>query len=189
MKHFLSVAAGFATIAGLCVATFQLGKSQAAQSVESIRINIDNTIDGVIANVARENREGVAGLLQPVAALIDSNLGADSVNREEIQGAAEDLQKNITRLSLLSYQAEVSPFVPPMNKAQFLCHEVFTLAYSGQSNQDRLEAYLKINSRRESMRPGDIRSIRSDDKTLQLTYLEYRKEMNGPVLKYECKDR
>jgi hypothetical protein len=44
MHRFLNVAAGIATITGLCVATFRLGRSQAVQSVESSKIDINNTI-------------------------------------------------------------------------------------------------------------------------------------------------
>jgi hypothetical protein len=189
MNRITTLLASLATISGLCVATFQLGYSQASQSVESVRVNIDNTIEGVIQKIPQENREGVAELLDPIAQLIDSKLQKEPIKPERYQDTAEHLQQNIQQLSLVSYRADTSPFVPPKNKAQFLCGEAFTMAYSGQHNKNSLTASLKINSNSYLIKPGDIQVFNTEVNFLEITYLEYKKELDGPILKYVCGKR
>ncbi|MEW8626075.1 MAG: hypothetical protein AB2551_10005 [Candidatus Thiodiazotropha sp.] len=189
MNRFFNISVGLATIAALGVATFQLGKSQASQSAESIKITIDNTINEVIGQVSQENREGVVELLHPLSQLIDSNLREGKLEPEVVEKTAVSLQKNLQQLSLQSYRADISPFVPPLNKAQFLCSDAFTLAYMGQDSYQQLHAKLKINSNVTYLRPGDINQYKADDKMLEITYLEYKRDLKGPFLKYECHDR
>jgi hypothetical protein len=122
--------------------------AQTAHDVDSIKINIDNTIDGVISNVTQENRQGIEELLTPLAELIEINLNENSASlgNNELVAAAGKLEKKLSEFSLKSYQADASPFVPPLNKVQFLCGEVFTLAYTGQNSRNTLTSTLKVNS-------------------------------------------
>lgn len=188
MNNLFRITVGLATIAGIGFASYQIGMAQTAYDVDSIRINIDNTIDGVISNVAQENRQGIEELLTPLMVLIEGNLNenASSVSNGEIVAAAGKLEKQLSDFSLKSYQAEVSPFVPPLNKVQFLCGESFTLAYLGQDRYSPLKSILKINSNRATLTPGDIREYEQNNQLLTMTLLEYKKELNGPLLKYEC---
>ncbi len=189
MNKFFNISVGLATIATLGVATFELWEPQASQSAESIKITIDNTINEVVAQVSQENRNGVVELLHPISQLIDSNLREGKLEPEVVEKTAVSLQKNLQQLSLQSYRADISPFVPPLNKAQFLCDDAFTLAYTGQDGHQQLQAWLKINSKSTSLRPGDIKRYKTDDKMLEITYLEYKRDLKGPFLKYECQDR
>ncbi|MCU7814083.1 MAG: hypothetical protein KZQ89_01735 [Candidatus Thiodiazotropha sp. (ex Lucinoma kastoroae)] len=122
--------AGIATIATIGFMTYQIFQSQAESSVDTLKININNTVDGVISSVTQENREGVEEIVTPLVELIEANLNKDSaaMDKSEFVKTADALEKRITDLSMLSYQADSSPFVPPINKVQFLCGEDFTLA-------------------------------------------------------------
>jgi hypothetical protein len=80
MNNLFRVTVGLATIAGFGFVAYQIGMAQSAHAIDSIKINIDNTIDGVISNVAQENREGVEELLTPLVELIETNINKDSVS-------------------------------------------------------------------------------------------------------------
>jgi hypothetical protein len=190
MNNLFRITVGLATIAGIGFASYQIGMAQTTHDADSIKINIDNTIDGVISNVAQENRQGIEELLAPLLELIESNLNENSasVDNNELVAAAGKFEKTLSEFSLKSYQAGASPFVPPLNKVQFLCGEVFTLAYTGQHFRNTLTSNLKVNSNNISMTPGDIKEFKQDNQVLTITDLEYKKELKGPLLKYECKE-
>jgi hypothetical protein len=188
MNSLFRLTVGLATIAGIGFASFQIGMAQSAHDVDSIKINIDNTIDGVISNVAQENRQGIEELLTPLVELIETNLKEDSapVGNSELVAAADKLEKRLSDFSLKSYQADASPFVPPLNKVQFLCGEEFALTYLGQVNYDPLTSRLKVNKNSVTISPGDIIEYNEDNQKVTITLLEYKKELKGPLLKYEC---
>jgi hypothetical protein len=188
MNSLFKITVGLATIASIGFASYQVGMAQSVHDVDTIKVNIDNTIDGVISNVAQENRQGIEDLLTPLVELIETNLNENSVSigRNELAAAAGKLEKKLSEFSLISYHANASPFVPPLNKVQFLCGESFTLAYIGQLQYDPLKSNLKINSNSVIMSPGDIQKYTVDNNRLTITLLEYKKELKGPLLKYEC---
>ncbi|MEJ2619501.1 MAG: hypothetical protein P8163_04420 [Candidatus Thiodiazotropha sp.] len=186
MNRFFYISAGMLTVVGLCTATFVLGKFQA---IEFTSLNIDNTINGVIAELPEANREGMAELLHPVAQLIASKLKSGTVDQRNIEKTADSLQKTIQQLSLQSYRSDTSPFVPPLNKAQLICGEAFTLVYLGQDQFQHLLTKLKINSNIAYLSPGDINQYKTAEKELEISYLEYKKDLKGPFLKYECRNR
>ena len=123
--------------------------------------------------------------------LLDANLKKEygAIDKNDLARAADKLQKNISNISLMSYQADTSPFVPPINKVQFLCDENFSIAYSGQHRFSPLISKLKINSSAVQITPGDIRKFETEDRILEIMYLEFKKKMKGPVLKYECRNQ
>jgi hypothetical protein len=189
MNRFFYISAALATMTGLCLATFVLGKSHSSHSVESLKLNINTTINEVVARLPEENQDGVSELLQPFTQLIGSRLEQGRGDSEMLEKTAYTLQKSIQALSLQAYRADVSPFVPPLNKAQMICGEAFTLVYIGQDESHYLHAKLKINSNVSFMSPGDINQFMTDDEELEITYLEYKKNLKGPFLKYECRNR
>jgi hypothetical protein len=140
MNNLFRVTVGLSTIAGMGFVAYQIGMAQSAHAIDSIKINIDNTIDGVISNVAQDNREGVEELLAPLVELIETNINKDSVSigNKELVAAAGKFEKKLSDFSLLSYQADTSPFVPPLNKVQLLCGDRFTFAYTGQEGYSSL---------------------------------------------------
>jgi hypothetical protein len=188
MNNLFKITVGLATIAAIGIGSYQVGMAQSANDIDSIKINIDNTIDGVISNVAQENRQGVEALLTPLVDLIETNINKDSasIGTKELVAAAGTLEKRLSDLSIISYRADASPFVPPLNKVQFLCGERFTLAYTGQDRHSTLASRLKVNSVRVTLSPGDIKEFKSENQTLTMTALEYKKELKGPIIKYEC---
>jgi hypothetical protein len=190
MNSLFKITVGLATIAAIGIGSYQVGMAQSANAIDSIKINIDNTIDGVISNVAQENRQGVEELLTPLVELIDTNINDDSasIDNKELVAAADKLEKKLSDYSLISYRADASPFVPPLNKVQLLCGERFTLAYTGQDRSSALVSRLKVNSMRVSLTPGDIKEFKSDNQKLTMTVLEYKKELKGPIIKYECEN-
>lgn len=56
MNSLFRITVGLATIADVGFASYQIGMTKSAHAIDSIKINIDNMIDGVISNVAQENR-------------------------------------------------------------------------------------------------------------------------------------
>jgi hypothetical protein len=190
MNSLFKMTVGLATIAAIGIGSYQLGMAQSVDAIDSIKINIDNTVDGVIDNVAEENRQGVEELLTPLMELIETNLnkGSVPVSSNELQAAAGRLERKLSDFSLIPYQAQASPFVPPKDKVQFLCGESFSLAYLGQNSRSPLISRLKVNSNTATLSPGDIREFKHDDQRLTMTVLEYKKELNGPILKYECEN-
>jgi hypothetical protein len=186
MNRFFYISAGLVTVVGLCTATFVLGKFQA---IESTNLNIDNTIYDVIAELPEANREGAAEMLHPVSQLIASKLKSGTVEPDSIEKTALSLQQGIQKLSLQSYRSDTSPFVPPLNKAQLICGEAFTLVYMGQDQHQHLHTKLKINSNIAYLSPGDINQYKTAEKELEISYLEYKKDLKGPFLKYECRNR
>jgi hypothetical protein len=186
MNRFFYISAAMLTVVGLCTATFVLGKFQA---IESTNLNIGTTINGVIAELPEANREGMAELLHPVSQLIALKLKSGTVEQDRIEKTAHSLQKSIQKLSLQSYRSDTSPFVPPLNKAQLICGEAFTLVYMGQDQFQHLHTKLKINSNVAYLSPGDINQYKTAEKELVISYLEYKKDLKGPFLKYECRNR
>ncbi|MCG7985537.1 MAG: hypothetical protein JAY90_22725 [Candidatus Thiodiazotropha lotti] len=186
MNRIIIVSVGVLTITALCVVAFVLGKSHASQATETIKLNIDSTINGVISRLPEEDRDGVADLLTPLAQLIDARLETGKLEQEIVESTALNLQKSLQKLALNNYRADTSPFVPPRDKAQFICGEAFTLVYLGQDQAHQLHAKLKINSNVAYLSPGDINQYKTADKKLEIAYLEYKREWQGPLLKYVC---
>jgi hypothetical protein len=186
MSRFFYLTAGLMSVVGLCMAAFVLGKFQA---IESTYLNIDSTINGVIAKLPESNQLGAAELYHPVSQLIASKLKSGKVEQQRIEETALNLQKSIQKLSLNSYRPDTSPFVPPLNKAQLICGEAFTLVYLGQDQHQYLHSKLKINSNIAYLSPGDINQYKTAEKELEIAYLEYKKDLKGPFLKYECRNR
>ncbi|MEW7987965.1 MAG: hypothetical protein AB2805_15235 [Candidatus Thiodiazotropha sp.] len=188
MQSLFGFTVGLATIAGIGLASYQVGLAQSANALDAVKININNTVDGVLSSVANENRKGIEELLTPLVDLIASNINKDSaaIDKMAFVTAAGTLEKKLSDFSTISYQAAASPFVPPMNRVRFLCGEDFALTYTGQAGHSPLTSRLKINSKHISLSPGDIREFNTNDQRLIVTVLEYTKELKGPVLKYEC---
>jgi hypothetical protein len=190
MSKSIAVIASILTIIGVLVSVYQLGQSNAAEAAnENIKISVENSISNVVSDLPQEKKEMAEELLNPLLELVIATLNqkASDSEKNKIEKVTDKIRGNLSTISLVSYKASQSPFVPPINKVQFLCGDRFLLTYMGQYGAiNSLRSQIKVNGSPVPIDPGDIKDFDSDQGRLVVTYLEYRKDMKGPVLKYEC---
>ncbi|MCU7904808.1 MAG: hypothetical protein KZQ76_02940 [Candidatus Thiodiazotropha sp. (ex Epidulcina cf. delphinae)] len=67
MNTLLKMIAGIVVVVpAIGIAFYQVDQSVSANTSETIRINVNNTIDGLISNITQENRQGVVEVITPL---------------------------------------------------------------------------------------------------------------------------
>ena len=182
MNKFLSTSAAMAAIAGVGFSAYTIGQANSKEPAKAITLIISDAISGL----PKEQRESAENLLSPILRAAESK-GPSNYNKKQISEYTMDLKNNFKEISLVSYQADKSPFSPPKNKVQMLCKNKFTFAYTGKEGKDPVKTNFKINGRGTGwMSPGDINYHTSEGMNLTITYMEYSKQLNGPIIKYDC---
>ena len=175
--------ASLATIAALLIAVFKLGISQSS-GAETIRINIQNSLENAISSLPENKKSNAKQVINPVLELVAATDTSASQQNAKIDNASQNIVNALSNLTIVSYLAEDPPFVPPMEKVQYVCEQAFTLAYTRKFDDSTIG--VKINGRAANISPGDLKNYKQESARLELTYLEYSKELSGPVLNYRC---
>ena len=176
--------ASLATIAALLIAVFQLGISKSS-GAETIRINIQNSLENAISSLPENKKSNAKQVINPVLELVAATDSNTSKQNVKIDNAAQNIVDALSNLTIVSYLADEPPFVPPKEKVQYVCEQSFTLAYTHKYD-DTSKIVVKINGRSGNISPGDMKTYQQESTRLELTYLEYSKELSGPVLNYRC---
>ncbi len=159
---------------------------QAVSNPIQVNTPVNVSFETIVNSFQKEARETIGQYISPV---IELQTAIKNENKEQVEKAKAKIEENIQQLSLAPYQAEKSPFVPAKNKAQLLCNNAFTLSYGGQSSSNLLLADISVNNAYAGMLPGKKRDFRADHQELTMTYLEYSRKYDGPILKYECSEK
>lgn len=175
------------TFFGAWIGGYQSGQSSASDTTNEITVNVENSIQNAVSNLPQEKKDAADDIVAPLLELITaiSHKNAKD-NKTNITALESKVTESLSKISLVSYKADASPFVPPLEMVQFLCEDRITFAYMGVRRSQNSSIRIKVNGSTSTIYPGDVKIYSSDSARLQLTYLEYKKEMKGPVLKYEC---
>ncbi len=184
-KTFLATVASLASVIGIGVAGYQIGQSTSASSSDGVVVEVQNSIEAIISSLDQEEQEAAQNLLTPVSNLV---VAASRGDEQTLVEARTNLTKTLTDGTLVSYKAERSPFVPPLDKVQLLCDGEFLLTYYLQT---RKKSWFRVATPKESRgmwssKPGELKSYESENSKLTLVILEYRDELKGPILRYSC---
>ena len=174
-----------AAIIAIGFAGIQIGTGMSSDKADMVRINIQNSLESVVSNLPGEKKENAQYVINPVIDLVEASQYTDTEDNQALKKASDDVTHALSQLSVLSYYADKSPFVPPLNTVQYLCGEEFALAYSSKFDQS-LKITIKINGRTYYLTPGDLYLIKKNEFNLEITYLEYSKELDGPVINFKC---
>ena len=133
MNNFITITAGLATISVIGITSYQLGSVGDAESSEEIKVNIVNSLDSTISSLPIEKREAFEELLIPLKELVKvaSDTRITTERKTRLENAEKGVRKVLNNISLVSYKAKDSPFVPPINKVQLLRDGNFSFTYRG----------------------------------------------------------
>ncbi|MEO1084734.1 MAG: hypothetical protein AAFY88_10880 [Acidobacteriota bacterium] len=174
-----------ATVLGIALAGYQVGSAASQPQDQELIIEIENTISSVISSLPTEKQEEAKELLAPVVNLVVASSAKDQM---AITEAKDSVRGILQGKSLVSYQADSSPFVPPLDKVQLLCDDEFLVTLSGlweRGASFRVATPQKSLGTR-SLSPGEVVTIESKKSRLTLTVLEIPEDLKGPILSYSC---
>ncbi|MEM9553682.1 MAG: hypothetical protein AAGC60_05435 [Acidobacteriota bacterium] len=184
-RKVITFVASFASILGLLVGGFQVGLWAADSNAEKVVVEVESRLTHIVSSLPTEKQTEAERVLGPLLTLVSA---AEADDSEALEQATNEVTEVLDR-SLLAYKASASPFVPPMNKVQFLCDDRFQLTYV--RSYQRSSVFLvglpdEIPSFR-TMTPGAVEIVEFDRERLSLTLLEHREDLGGPLLKYTCR--
>ncbi|MCF6257406.1 MAG: hypothetical protein L3J98_17675 [Gammaproteobacteria bacterium] len=186
MSKFISISAAFATVAGIGVSGYMMGQSNASDSTDVIKIIITNAISDL-----PENKQGPAtDLLRPILELATAQQNGMLDDDNSFTQYENKLKENLEKITLTSYQAGKSPFIPPKKMTQFLCGDQFRFSYKGLRNRSDVEKIrYTVEGNLYALGIGEPKKFHKDGKTLEIAYLSFSEEQDGPVLQYICSGR
>ncbi len=188
MSKFLSISASLAAVVGMGVSGYMIGQSNASDSTDVIKVIITNAISDL-----PENKQGPAtDLLGPILELATAQQNGTLDNDNGFTQYENKLKENLEKITLMSYQAGKSPFIPPEKMTQFLCGDQFRFSYKGLHNRsrsgvERIRYTVEGNNHMPSI--GQPMIFYKDGKALEIVYLSFSEEKSGPVLQYTCSER
>ncbi len=186
MSKFLSISVAFATVAGFGISGYMMGQSDASDSTNVIKVIITNAISDL-----PENKQGPAtDLLGPILELAAAQQNGTLDKDNNVTQYENKLKANLKKITLMSYQAGKSPFIPPKKMTQFLCSDQFRFSYKGlyrKSNVEQIQ--YTVEGMIHVLGIGQPRKFHKDGKTLEIVYLSFSEEQDGPVLQYTCSSR
>ncbi len=180
LKYVSTLVGVISAFIAVSFGAYQLGQSGSAGSNKAIEVSIKNVISGL----PQEKKAITEEVIDPLLKLIMAASEKNSKNDKEIDELTNEVVSKFSNISLVSYKADKSPFVPPKNVTQFLCEDKFVFALTSSLPGGRTK--FKLNGVGKGVYPGDVRTYKAEGAELHIIYLEYRKDLNGPLLKYEC---
>ncbi len=186
MSKFLSISAAVATVAGIGISGYMMGQSNASDSTDVIKIIITNAISDL-----PENKQGPAtDLLRPILELATAQQNGMLDDDNRFTQYENKLKENLEKITLTSYQARKSPFIPPKKMTQFLCGDQFRFSYKGLYNKNDVERiWYTVEGKMDAVGIGQPKEFHKVGKTLEIVYLSFSEEQDGPILQYTCSSR
>ncbi len=124
--------------------------------------------------------------MSPILDLVSLKTKGSAVSDgSDVKVYSDRLKDKLEQFSLASYQADVSPFIPPKKKTQFFCDNTFRFAYKSISNNLEYFDFL-LEGVRRSIAIGEPFIYELNDKKIEFLYLSYSKLQKGPILQYTC---
>ena len=184
LTNNIKLMTAIATILAFGVGAYQIGSGHSKEA-DIIRVNIQNSLQNAVSSLPEDKKPNAEQVIKPVLELVAASDVDATKQNEKLEKASEGIVDAFSNLSIVSYIAEEPPFVPPIEKVQYVCNQIFSLAFV-KKYPETPKILVKINGRTYYISPGDVQIHKDENNRVEVTYLEYSKELNGPVLNYSC---